>query len=100
MRGVLKLAEKPAATPIMSTLPDPILRCRILFNQLENPPEMTVDGPSGPAEPPKIDEAIPETVFTIASLGIKPLGAKWKTSSMLWKLLFGVLYQANRWMRK
>jgi hypothetical protein len=44
--------------------------------------------------------AIPDTVFTMASLGIIPLGVRWKTSSIMWKLLFGVLYQARRWMRK
>ncbi len=71
-----------------------------MLSQLEKPPEMTVEGPSGPAEPPNIEVATPDAVFTIASRGIMPLGARWKTSSIMWKLLFGVLYQARRWMRK
>ena len=43
---------------------------------------------------------MPEAVFTSASRGIIPLGVRWKTSSIMWKLLFGVLYHARRWMRK
>ena len=98
--GVLKAAEKPAATPIISAFPESIRRRSTLFSQLEKPPEMTVEGPSGPAEPPKIEVATPDAVLTIASRGIMPLGVRWKTSSIMWKLLLGVLYHARRWTRK
>lgn len=96
----MKLAEKPAATPIIRALLDSIFIFITLLSQVENPPEMTVDGPSGPAEPPKMLVAMPEAVLTRASRGIMPVGVMWKISNIMWKLLFGVRYQASRCTRK
>ena len=36
-----------------------------------------------PAEPPKIAVTTPDVVLTMASLGIMPLGVRWKTSRIM-----------------